>query len=109
MRPAGGEWQVPVTVAWDIGGRKVSNPTIAVAPAGSVTLTWEEENDGTYTLYSACRTPDGAWEPKTAIADSAGNAAPGQPVLAVDAAGRAHLAWIQHRDGQASLWFAMTR
>jgi M6 family metalloprotease-like protein len=108
MRPAGGEWQAPVTVAWDIGGRKVSGVAIATA-AGSVTLVWEEENDKTYTLYSAYRTPDGAWEPKTAIAGSAGNAAPAQPVLATDGSGHAYLAWIELRDGESSLRFAATR
>jgi len=50
---------------------------------------------------STRRTPDGAREPKTTIADSAGNAAPGQAVLADDPAGTAYLAWIEHRDGQS--------
>jgi M6 family metalloprotease-like protein len=108
MRPAGGEWQAPVTAAWDVGGRKLSDPAIA-AGAGGVTLVWEEENNGSYALYSARRTPDGAWGPKTAIAESAGNAAPASPVLAADAGGRVYLAWIQHRDGRAGVWFAGTR
>jgi hypothetical protein len=108
MRPAGGEWQAPHTAAWDVGGHQVSNPAIA-AGAGGVTLVWEEENDGSYALYSARRTPDGAWGPKTAIAESAGNAAPASPVLAADAAGRVYLAWIQHREGRAGVWFAGTR
>jgi M6 family metalloprotease-like protein len=109
MRPAGGEWQPPVTVAWDIGGREVSAPAIAATSDGGVYLVWEEESAGFYGLYSAYRTPDGAWEPMTAIAESAGNSAAASPAIVVDAAGRAYLAWIRHQDDQAALWFAMTR
>jgi M6 family metalloprotease-like protein len=108
MRPAGGEWQAPVSVAWDIGGRKVSGPAIAATAEGGVTLVWEEENAGTYTLRSAYRTPDGAWEAKTTVAESAGNQAPGQPVLAADDTGRVYLAWIDHRAGGSGLRLAMT-
>jgi hypothetical protein len=106
MRPAGGEWQTPITVAWDIGSRRRSAPAIAAAPAGGITLVWEEENDRTYILYSAYRAPDGAWTPKIAVSDSAGNAAPGRPVLAAAADGNVYLAWIDHRNGEAGLRFS---
>jgi hypothetical protein len=108
MRPAGGDWETPIGIAWDIGGREVSEPAIAGTSEGGVYLVWEEENDRTYDLFSAYRAPGGDWTPKTAVSDSAGNAAPSRPVLAAGAGG-AYRAWIDHRLGEASLRLAVQR
>lgn len=42
------------------------------------------------------------------ITESAGNAAPAQPVLAAHASENAYLAWIQHGDGATGLRLTTT-
>jgi hypothetical protein len=107
MRPAGRAWGSAVTVSSDIGGTEVSAPAIAATSEAGTYLVWEEKSAGTYTLYSAYRTTTGTWEPKTKIAESAGNAAPSNPALAANAMGNAYVAWIDSRPGHSGLRFAM--
>jgi len=108
VRPAAGAWQPSVIVREDIGGERVSRPAIAATPEGGVVLVWEEESAGAYALYSAYRSADGAWEPRTAIEGSEGNSAASDPVLMVDTQGNATLAWIEHRGARSGLRVAVT-
>ena len=93
-QPPGGAWGTPR----NISGSERDSQDVAIASAGSgaVHVVWCENTlgglQGDSDIFYARRSPDGRWMPtvenlsnRPGVADS--------PVIAVDARGRAHVAW----------------
>jgi hypothetical protein len=99
FRPAGGEWQKPVTLSPRCSLTAFSDhPQVAVDPAGDAVATWRCRLAGTerIVLQAARMSPAGGWQAPVTLAEKEkeqGNETLGAPVLALDSHGDAFAAW----------------
>lgn len=106
-RPAGGSWSANVRVNTDSGNARQTAPALAVHSAGRVHVVWEDNAGGGADIYSAYRSPSGAWGANTRVDDDSGAAAQTSPDVAVDASGNAYAVWSDQRSsGSADIYFA---
>jgi len=85
-----------------------SNPTMAVAPNGTIYVAWEDFRNGDADIYVSWSTDAGlTWRtPNVRVDDDAGAAAQTEPSVAVDPTGTVHLAWRDARGGDADIYSA---
>jgi len=91
-RSAAGTWGAPLDLTPP--GEDVAGGDVAFADDGSATVAWAQEGaaaGGATLIQTAVRTPDGAWEPKTAVSQPQLQAA--DPRLAVDGRGQLLATW----------------
>ncbi len=109
-RPAGGQWQPPITLAAPSAGQRYIDPVIATNDAGEIYVAWGEANDAAYRLYTAYRGQTGHWESPQVAAEGGATSAAMAISLAVDASGDAYLTWAESQGAAANaVRFAATR
>jgi hypothetical protein len=95
VRPAGGAWEVPVTLAESTSGLA---PVLAVDPQGDATVAWSRgEGGGASVVELATRPAGAAWGSPVEISSSTEHEA-AFPEIAVNGRGDAAIAW---RDAEA--------
>ncbi len=93
-RPAGGNWGADVQVHSTTMGYLFES-AINVNEAGNAFAVWAEERDANANIYLAHRNQNGTWGTDILLTeDPSGSSIPqGDPAVAIDSAGRAHVAW----------------
>jgi hypothetical protein len=93
------------------GSADKNEPPLAAEPAvvsdrnGHSYAVWMDANSGADIIYFGYRAAGGSWSPRVrAAGDPAG--ARWHPVIAVDVAGNATLAWVDTRDGRPAIYAA---
>jgi hypothetical protein len=82
------------------------HPDIAVAADGRIVAAWDDPRDGTPDVWLSWREAAGEWSADLTAPMLSGPGAQTHPVVAFDADGRLHLAWIDRPDdGAPSIWY----
>lgn len=68
---------------------------IAADAAGRVAVAWDDDRDGSADLWLSWPAPAGRWSENAAVPVASGPGQQSSPVVAFDAAGNLHLAWIE--------------
>lgn len=84
-------------------GNNISQWHAAVAAdaAGRVAVVWDDDRDGSADLWLAWPASAGRWSENVAVPVASGPGQQSSPVIAFDAAGNLHLAWIERATAEA--------
>ena len=88
-RPAGGDWQPPVSVERPVSGTSATD--VVVGPDGRATAVWIASSGSRYAVRTATRPAGGVWSAPHDLSDPALNAE--QPALAVAPDGAVAAVW----------------
>lgn len=69
------------------------HPAVAADSGGAIAVAWDDDRDGTPDVWLSWRKTEG-WSDDLALPGASGEGAQVEPVLALDAAGDLHVAWI---------------
>lgn len=99
-----------VRVNDDIGRAGQLYPSLAVDARGTLYLAWHDFRKGDQDIYFAKSTDGGkTFSRNLRVNDDAGTAGQFNPSLAVDTDGTVFLAWHDLREGNADIYFAVSR
>jgi hypothetical protein len=107
----GGRHFGPNELAQDMFGENNPqwHPAVAVAPSGRVAAAWDDPRDGTPDVWLSWRDA-GSWSDDLAVPGASGAGTQRSPVLAFDAKGRLHIAWLARgRGGGTRIFYSMGR
>jgi hypothetical protein len=107
-RPAGGEWQPPVTLIAPGAGSHLIDPILVANDGGEVYAAWGESRDGAYRIYSTYRAAGGDWDSPRLAAHGVSDYPTLAISLAVNARGDAYLTWAETEGSQTTIRFAAT-
>ncbi len=94
----------------DIGRAGQLYPSIAVDARGRLYLAWHDFRKGNQDIYFSRSTDGGkTFSRNIRVNDDQGTAGQFNPSLGVDAEGTVYLAWHDLRDGNADIYFAVSR
>jgi len=107
-RPAGGSWGASVRVN-DVSGTAPSGGSVDIAldVAGNVYALWRDERDGDDDIYFAMRPVGGSWGVNVKVNDDMGAAEQASPAIAVDPVGNVYAVWVDQRNDEGDIYFAM--
>ncbi|MBW2700532.1 MAG: hypothetical protein JRF33_06900 [Deltaproteobacteria bacterium] len=100
----GDQWDTPVAI--QTGSVEVMDAEVAVDTDGNAVAVWRWAGSGSYYIKAATYTPEGGWGESERIS-TGGRAAGSEPVVAMDASGRAMVAWDENDGG--SRWIFASR
>ncbi len=103
-RPNGGAWGANVRVN-DRAGAVSSAPKIAVNASGNAYVVWQDYRNGHPDIYYAYRPANGSWGASRRINTDTGTAVQRDPVIGIDDAGIASIAWTDDRNGHDDIYF----
>jgi hypothetical protein len=106
----GGESFGPNEKAQDMFGNNMPqwHPAVAVSPSGRVAVAWDDPREDTPDVWLSWRTPNG-WSDDLAVPGASGPGAQDNPVMAFDADGRLHMAWVDRVHGGGRIRYAVGR
>lgn len=102
-RPRGGKWTVPVAISGDTRTGEILRSKVAVDPSGNAIAVWvarppQTGGDATFkTLWSASRSPGGAWSEPEEISVASGVS---EFDVVIDASGTATAIWHSLKEGE---------
>jgi hypothetical protein len=86
------------------------HPAIAADRQGAVVIAWDDDRDDNHDIWIASKQPSG-WSENACPPPACGPKQQSHPAVALDAAGRLHLVWIEREtdDGPTRVLYSMAR
>lgn len=96
----GAGWQAPARV--DAAPNGTMSPELAMDASGGAVAVWVQNGAGDSAVWSSRHAPDSGWDTPVQVESAPRD--PARPVVAMDAAGNALVAWHQWENGGSTVW-----